>query len=89
MDRLNEETNQKVKRLTALLSQRAHLDAEISKLREEINALIVDPERVDSSEQSTATSSDTATSSAVITPPPYKPSTPPPYNPTQIRQRNL
>lgn len=81
MDRLNEETNQKVKRLTALLSQRAHLDAEISKLREEINALIVDPERVDSSEQSIATSSDTATSSAVITPPPYKPSTPPPYNP--------
>ena len=81
MDRLNEETNQKVKRLTALLSQRAHLDAEISKLREEINALIVDPERVDSSEQSTATQSATATSSAVITPPPYKPSTPPPYNP--------
>jgi uncharacterized membrane protein len=81
MDRLNEETNQKVKRLTALLSQRAHLDAEISKLREEINALIVDPQRVDSSEQSTATSSDTAISSAVITPPPYKPSTPPPYNP--------
>lgn len=75
MDRLNEETNQKVKKLSALLSQRAQIDAEISKLREEINALIVEPERVASSESSIATSS------AVATPPPYKPATPPPYIP--------